>query len=90
MRFKEGAEVVIVFLSDRIKFVVMAPGTLECEPQKCLTGLFDRFKHPDIAVELVPVATEKSGGPQDIRISREPVHRQPASPPPCDHRVCPH
>ena len=70
MRFKERAEVVIILLCDRIKLVIMAPCALKCQTQKCLTRLFNSLKHPDIAVELVPVASEKSCGAEDIRIRR--------------------
>ena len=63
-RFEEGPHRVIVFLAERIVFVVVALGTVEREPEESLGDVLDRLVHPRGAVEEKPVAGEEPGGPQ--------------------------
>ena len=63
-RLEEGPHRVIVFLAERIVFVVVALGAVEREPEESLGDVLDRLVHPRGAVEEKPVAGEEPGGPQ--------------------------
>src|SRR3954468_18089161 len=47
----------------------MTPAAFERQSKKRLRGMFDSIEHPDIAVELVPVASEESRRPQDVGVT---------------------
>jgi hypothetical protein len=61
---------VIVFVCDGVELVIVTAGAAKCEPKKGLGGLFDRFKHPDVAIELIPIASQKAGGSEHIGVGR--------------------
>ena len=78
MRFKERAKVVVVFVGNRVKLVIVAASALHGQAKERLTGVFDCIKHPDVAVELVPVPTKVTGGTENTRIGRSQLI-------PCQH-----
>ena len=63
-RLEEGPHRVVVFLAERIVFVVVALGAVEREPEESLGDVLDRLVHPRGAVEEKPVAGEEPGGAQ--------------------------
>ena len=63
-RLEEGPHRVVVFLAERIVFVVVALGAVERQPEESLGNVLDRLVHPRRAVEEKPVAGEEPGGSQ--------------------------
>ena len=63
-RLEEGPHRVVVFLAERIVFVVVALGAVERQAQEALGNVLDRLVHPRRAVEEKPIAGEEPGGAQ--------------------------
>ncbi len=70
VRFEKCTEPVIVLLRNRIVHMVMASGAIERRSQERLGRVLDRKIEPHVAIELVPVPHQKTGGPHRRRIVR--------------------
>ena len=68
MRFEDGPEPVIVFMSDGVILVIMALGTIKSQADKGLCCMFYCSVQPGSAVKEVVVAGEKTRGPDSTRV----------------------
>ncbi len=50
-RFKEGPQFEVVIVLDGIIFMIVAVSTIECQPEKGFTCVFDRAAHPVIGIQ---------------------------------------
>ena len=68
VRLEDRANLVILFLEDRVIHVIMAAGAADGDSQEGLPGVVDHVLHPLLAAEQLEVPREISGGAEGIQI----------------------
>ena len=68
--FENRSETVVLLLRNGIILMVVTSTTVHGDPQESLCGMLHGVVEPNVAIELVPVSSQKSSGSQGSRILR--------------------